>query len=147
VAPAPALVEAFAGADRRLERRNHDGGLPGGAQERAEAPVRSRRGRRRDALAAVPADHAAANHAATFYNLIVGIIATLQIFEQSYILTRDGGPAQSTYFIAYYLRRATFRFNEIGYGAAMSWALLLILAITLVQFRWANRWVYYEGKR
>jgi len=83
---------------------------------------------------------------ATFYNLIVGIIATLQIFEQSYILTRDGGPAQSTYFIAYYLWRATFRFNEIGYGAAMSWALLLIiLVITLVQFRLAKRWVHYEA--
>lgn len=84
---------------------------------------------------------------ATFYNLIVGMIATLQIFEQSYILTRDGGPAQSTYFIAYYLWRATFRFNEIGYGAAMSWALLLIiLVITLIQFRMANRWVHYEAK-
>jgi multiple sugar transport system permease protein len=83
---------------------------------------------------------------ATFYNLIVGIIATLQIFEQSYILTRDGGPAQSTYFIAYYLWRATFRFNEIGYGAAMSWVLLLIiLVITLVQFRLAKRWVHYEA--
>lgn len=84
---------------------------------------------------------------ATFYNLIVGMIATLQIFEQSYILTRDGGPAQSTYFVAYYLWRATFRFNEIGYGAAMSWVLLLIILMaTAVQFRVANRWVYYEAR-
>jgi multiple sugar transport system permease protein len=84
---------------------------------------------------------------ASFYNLIVGIIATLQIFELSYILTRDGGPTQSTYFVAYYLWRATFRFNEVGYGAAMSWLLLLItLAITAVQFRLAQRWVYYEAK-
>lgn len=83
---------------------------------------------------------------ATFYNLVVGMIATLQIFEQSYILTREGGPAQSTYFVAYYLWRATFRFNEIGYGAAMSWALLLIILIfTAAQFRLANRWVYYEA--
>jgi multiple sugar transport system permease protein len=84
---------------------------------------------------------------ATFYNLIIGMIATLQIFEQSYILTRDGGPAQSTYFVAYYLWRATFRFNEVGYGAAMSWLLLLIILIlTLGQFLMANRWVYYETK-
>jgi multiple sugar transport system permease protein len=83
---------------------------------------------------------------ATFYNLVTGMIATLQIFELSYILTRDGGPAQSTYFVAYYLWRATFRFNEIGYGAAMSWALLLIiLVITAIQFRIARRWVYYEA--
>lgn len=83
---------------------------------------------------------------ATFYNLITGLIATLQIFELSYILTRDGGPAQSTYFVAYYLWRATFRFNEIGYGAAMSWVLLvIILLITAIQFRVAQRWVYYEA--
>lgn len=83
---------------------------------------------------------------ATFYNLITGLIATLQIFELSYILTRDGGPAQSTYFVAYYLWRATFRFNEIGYGAAMSWVLLvIILLITAIQFRIAQRWVYYEA--
>ncbi|MBC7227743.1 MAG: sugar ABC transporter permease [Thermoflexales bacterium] len=82
---------------------------------------------------------------ATFYNLVVGIIATLQIFEQSYVLTDNGGPAQSTYFVAYYLWRSTFRFNKIGYGAAMSWILLvLILILTLIQFRLANKWVYYE---
>ncbi|HEX6288942.1 MAG TPA: sugar ABC transporter permease [Herpetosiphonaceae bacterium] len=84
---------------------------------------------------------------ATFYNLVVGMIATLQIFEQSYILTRDGGPAQSTYFVAYYLWRATFRFNEIGYGAAMSWVLLVIILVcTAIQFQIANRWVYYEAQ-
>jgi multiple sugar transport system permease protein len=82
---------------------------------------------------------------ATFYNIVVGIIATLQIFEQSYVLADNGGPAQSTYFVAYYLYRSTFRFNKIGYGAAMSWLLLvIILVLTLIQFRLANRWVYYD---
>jgi len=82
---------------------------------------------------------------ATFYNIVVGVIATLQIFEQSYVLADNGGPAQSTYFVAYYLYRSTFRFNKIGYGAAMSWILLvIILVLTLVQFRLANRWVYYD---
>ncbi len=81
---------------------------------------------------------------ATFYNLVVGIIATLQIFEQSYVLTENGGPAESTYFVAYYLWRSTFRFNKIGYGAAMSWLLLVIvLVLTLIQFRLSRRWVHY----
>ncbi|MFQ6101886.1 MAG: carbohydrate ABC transporter permease [Anaerolineae bacterium] len=81
---------------------------------------------------------------ATFYNLVVGVIATLQIFEQSYVLTTNGGPAQSTYFVAYYLWRSTFRFNKIGYGAAMSWILLaIVLALTLINFRLSERWVYY----
>lgn len=84
---------------------------------------------------------------ATFYNLIIGMIATLQIFEPSVTLVRDGGQNQSLYFVAYYLWRTTFRFNEVGYGAAMSWVLLLIvLALTAIQFRASNRWVYYEGE-
>jgi multiple sugar transport system permease protein len=84
---------------------------------------------------------------ATFYNLIIGMIATLQIFEPSVTLVRDGGQNQSLYFVAYYLWRTTFRFNEVGYGAAMSWVLLLIvLGLTAIQFRMSNRWVYYEGE-
>jgi multiple sugar transport system permease protein len=82
---------------------------------------------------------------ATFYNLVVGVIATLQIFEQSYVLTANGGPEESTYFVAYYLWRSTFRFNQIGYGAAMSWILLvIILALTALQFWLARRWVNYD---
>jgi multiple sugar transport system permease protein len=83
---------------------------------------------------------------ATFYNLVIGMIATLQIFEPAVTLVRDGGQNQSLYFAAYYLWRATFRFNEIGYGAAMSWVLLIIvLLMTFAQFKLANRWVYYEN--
>lgn len=83
---------------------------------------------------------------ATFYNLVIGVIATLQIFEPAVTLVRDGGQNQSLYFVAYYLWRATFRFNQIGYGAAMSWVLLIIvLILTAIQFRLSNRWVYYEG--
>lgn len=83
---------------------------------------------------------------ATFYNLVIGVIATLQIFEPAVTLVRDGGQNQALYFVAYYLWRATFRFNQIGYGAAMSWVLLIIvLILTAIQFRLSNRWVYYEG--
>jgi multiple sugar transport system permease protein len=83
---------------------------------------------------------------ATFYNLIIGMIATLQIFEASVSLVRDGGQNQSLYFVAYYLWRSTFRFNKVGYGAAMSWALLLIILIlTVIQFRTSGRRVYYHG--
>ncbi len=84
---------------------------------------------------------------ATFYNLVIGIIATLQIFEPAITLVRDGGQNQSLYFVAYYLYRATFRFNQIGYGAAMSWVLMVIvLVLTFIQFKLSRRWVYYEGE-
>ncbi len=81
-----------------------------------------------------------------FYNLIVGLIAALQIFEPIYVLYRDSSTlAPSAYSMVYYLWRATFRFNEIGYGSAISWIIMLIiLIITLIQFRLQNRWVQYE---
>lgn len=81
-----------------------------------------------------------------FYNLVVGMIATLQIFEPIYVLYRDNEPlAPSAYSMVYYLYRATFRFNEIGYGSAISWLILVIISIvTIIQFRMQNRWVQYD---
>ena len=81
-----------------------------------------------------------------FYNLVVGMIATLQIFEPVYVLYRDNQPlAPSAYSLVFYLYQATFRFNEIGYGSAISWLILAIIAVvTFVQFRLQNRWVGYE---
>jgi multiple sugar transport system permease protein len=81
-----------------------------------------------------------------FYNLVVGMIATLQIFEPIYVLYRDNQPlAPSAYSLVFYLYQATFRFNEIGYGSAISWlALVIIAVVTFVQFRLQNRWVEYE---
>lgn len=81
-----------------------------------------------------------------FYNLIVGLIAALQIFEPVYVLYRDNEPLlPSAYSMVYYLYRATFRFNQIGYGSAISWLILVIIAIvTFVNFRLQNRWVQYD---
>ena len=81
-----------------------------------------------------------------FYNLVIGMIAALQIFEPVYVLYRDNQPlAPSAYSLVYYLYQATFRFNEIGYGSAISWLVLILIAMaTFVQFRLQNRWVEYE---
>lgn len=83
---------------------------------------------------------------ATFYNLTVGIIAAIQIFEQPYVLFRDTPVVgQSAYTLVYNLWRSTFRFNEMGYGSAISWVLLvIILVITLVQLKLQDRWVQYD---
>ena len=83
---------------------------------------------------------------AMFYNIVVGTIAILQIFEQTYVLYRDSPTvAQSAYSVVYDLWRSTFRFNEMGYGSAISWILLvLIMGITLVQLRLQDRWVQYD---
>ena len=83
---------------------------------------------------------------ALFYNLVVGTIATIQIFEQTYVLYRDTPTvAQSAYSVVYQLWRSTFRFNEMGYGSAISWVLLvMILLITVAQFKLQDRWVQYD---
>jgi multiple sugar transport system permease protein len=81
-----------------------------------------------------------------FYNLVIGLIAALQIFEPVYVLYRDNQPlAPSAYSMVYYLYQATFRFNEIGYGSAISWLILIIIAVaSMIQFRLQSRWVEYE---
>lgn len=81
-----------------------------------------------------------------FYNLVVGMIAMLQIFEPIYVLYRDNATlAPTAYSMVYYLWRATFRFNEIGYGSAISWVIfVVILIVTLIQFRMQKSWVQYD---
>ena len=83
-----------------------------------------------------------------FYNLIVGMIASLQIFEPVYVLFRDNQPIiSSTVSMVYYLWQKSFSHFEIGYGSAISWIILIIiLAVTLVQFWLQDRWVNYDLK-
>jgi multiple sugar transport system permease protein len=80
------------------------------------------------------------------YNLVVGLIAMLQIFEPIYVLYRDNQPlVPFTISMVYYLWQATFSHFEIGYGSAISWLILIIiLIVTLIQFRIQNSWVNYD---
>jgi multiple sugar transport system permease protein len=82
----------------------------------------------------------------TFYNLIVGMIAVIQLFNEPYVLFYNSPTvAQSAQSVVYYLYINTFRFNRMGYGSAISWFLLIvIMVITLIQFRLQNRWVQYD---
>jgi multiple sugar transport system permease protein len=80
-----------------------------------------------------------------FFNLVMGMIGSFQVFTQAYVMT-GGGPQNSTLFYMLYLFRQAFNLLRMGYAAAMAWILfIIILVLTLVQFRLADRWVYYEG--
>lgn len=81
-----------------------------------------------------------------FYNLVVGLINSLQIFEPIYVLYRDNQPlVPSAISMVYYLWQASFSHFEIGYGSAISWLILLIiLAVTVIQFKMQDRWVTYD---
>ncbi len=79
-----------------------------------------------------------------FFNLVMGIILGIQTFTEPYLMT-GGGPSNTTLFLGLYLYQAAFHFLKMGYAAAMAWIMfLIILAVTLFQFKVSERWVYYE---
>ena len=79
----------------------------------------------------------------TFFVLVITLIQSFQVFEQTYILTK-GGPANSTLTLSYYIYQNAFQFFRMGYASAMSYVLFaVIFVITLIQFRFQRRWVFY----
>jgi multiple sugar transport system permease protein len=67
--------------------------------------------------------------------IVLNIIGAFQVFGQTFIITR-GGPERSTLVLMQYIYEASFMNYRLGYGAAMSWILfLLIAAFSIVQFR------------
>lgn len=82
-----------------------------------------------------------------FLTLVLGIIGSFQTFEASLIAT-NGGPSDSTLFVLLHVYNNAFRYFRLGYASAIAWVLfVIILAFTLLQFRLARRWVYYESER
>lgn len=80
-----------------------------------------------------------------FFNLILGVIASFQVFGMAFVTTR-GGPAYSTYFYALHLYQQAFVSFDMGYGSALAWIFFVaVLALTLIQLWLQKRWVYYEG--
>ncbi len=81
---------------------------------------------------------------AIFFTLIIGIIGSFQIFTQAYVMT-DGGPRNSTLFYVFYLYLRGFRMLKMGTASSMAWVLfIIILVLTLIQFKLSSKWVYYE---
>jgi multiple sugar transport system permease protein len=80
-----------------------------------------------------------------FFQLIVGIIAALQVFTQALIMT-NGGPHNATLFFVLYLYRNAFQFFKMGYASVLAWILFLyIFALTLLVYRSSSFWVFYSG--
>ncbi len=80
-----------------------------------------------------------------FFNLIMGIIGALQSFDFFYIMT-GGGPNNATLTYMLYLYKTAFMYNRLSYACAMAWVLFAYVAIlTLIVFKWSDRWVYYEA--
>lgn len=81
-----------------------------------------------------------------FFNLVIGLIFSFQIFTQAYIMT-NGGPNNASLFYVFLLYREGFLRNNLGGAAALAWILFLIVsALTVLIFRSARQWVYYEAE-
>jgi multiple sugar transport system permease protein len=80
----------------------------------------------------------------TFFNLIMGIIASLQVFAEPFVLTQ-GGPNNSTLLLSVYLYQNAFEYLKMGYASAIAWVTFaIILVFTLLIFRSMPMWVHSE---
>ena len=78
------------------------------------------------------------------FNLVTTVIAAFQQLTLALLLTK-GGPVKSTYMLAMYIYDTAFKYQDMGYAAAMSWLmLLLIVVLTLAIFKFSSMWVFYE---
>jgi multiple sugar transport system permease protein len=81
----------------------------------------------------------------TYFLLVVGTIASLQLFTPAYILTQ-GRPENSTLTLPLYIYQNAFEYGKLGYSAALSIVLIgLTLLLTALQVAIARRWVFYAG--
>lgn len=69
-----------------------------------------------------------------FFVSIMCLIGSFQVFGQTYLIT-GGGPELSTRVMVQYIYEIAFRNYRMGYGAAVSWLLFIVIAIaSAIQF-------------
>ena len=81
-----------------------------------------------------------------FFNFIMGIIGSIQVFTVPYIMFPGGSPSRSTYFLVMYLFDNAFIYHKMGYACAMGWIMfVIILSLTWLARTLSEKYVYYEG--
>jgi multiple sugar transport system permease protein len=80
-----------------------------------------------------------------FFVTVLSVIGSLQMFDLVYVMVGPTSPAlQSTQTVIYLFYQQAFVQNDRGYAAAIVFVLLLlVLAMTMLQFRLQRRWVHY----
>lgn len=79
----------------------------------------------------------------TLFLLVISILGSFQVFTQIFIMT-NGGPLGRTRTIVWYIYQTAFKDFNMGYAAAMAFALFaMMLVFTLLQFRFLRREVDY----
>jgi multiple sugar transport system permease protein len=82
-----------------------------------------------------------------FFNLVLQMINGFMAFTQALIVTGGGRPLDTTLLYALYIYQRAFETLQMGYGAAMAWVLLVVIAlVTALIFKTSSAWVFYESK-
>lgn len=81
----------------------------------------------------------------TFFVLIISLINSFQVFDQVLVMT-DGGPAGSTSVLVEQIYKNAFRYYKMGYAAAYSMILFIIIfGVTFIQNRLERKLSYHEN--
>lgn len=79
-----------------------------------------------------------------FFNMIIFMIGALQVFDSIIVLT-GGGPGDASRSLVMYIYEKAFQSFDMGYASAVAITLFIIIMIlTLIQFRVSRAWVHYE---
>jgi multiple sugar transport system permease protein len=71
----------------------------------------------------------------TLFVMVITLINSFQTFTYQYVMTK-GGPSDATNVIGLYIYQNAFSYMHMGYAAAISFVLfIIIMVLTLVQFR------------
>lgn len=74
----------------------------------------------------------------TLFLLVISVLGSFQVFTQIFIMT-NGGPLGRTRTVVWYIYTTAFRDFNMGYAAAMAFALFaMMLVFTLLQFKLLN---------
>lgn len=80
----------------------------------------------------------------TFFVLLIALIASFQVFDSTWVLTK-GGPQDSTLTLVYYVYQTGFQQLRMGYASAISYVLFaMTLVIVGIQWLSQRRWVHYQ---
>mgnify|MGYP002626826373 CR=1 FL=1 len=79
-----------------------------------------------------------------FFVLLITTISSFQVFDLIYLMTQ-GGPDNTTNILVYWLYKNAFEFFNIGKASAIAYVLfVLILILTIIQWKMRKKWVLTE---
>jgi multiple sugar transport system permease protein len=79
-----------------------------------------------------------------FFLVVINTINAFQVFAEPRVLTQ-GGPGDSSRTVVEYIYDTAFQSFNLGYASTVGITLMVVLVVlTLIQFRVSRRWTFYE---